>query len=334
MKTEKDKYLLLKGAAGIGDRLHVLTAALDYCEKTERKLIVDWADGVFAKPGVDVFEKYFVCKHPLYHKQKTDIVGLANASWYPSIFSTFVFEDIYNHYLPVHPGLISKFPKRLVPNGRFCKIYGYWQYNKTPKRNDLSILLHLNDKNDILQGRYLPEKLHHDVVVYADMAHISKKDIFIKFIDISDFLKNKIEKLAVEFQLGEKSVGVHIRATDKKPLNEIATLLKYLKDKFGDEFLYFIATDNKKFEEVFRSNFSKVLCCEKFLPKVNIGGVHHYAQQTKNWDNAELVLEQSIVDMWLLSKCEYLYYMGNSSFSIVSAYMHNNAAKQLDWNSL
>jgi len=334
LKTKKDKYLLLKGVAGIGDRLHILAAAIDYCERNNRKIIVDWADGVFAAPGTDLFEKYFTCLHPLYCKQKPSANELTEMSFYPDIFRSFIYDDIYNHYTPVHPGFIARFPRRFIPDGKWCKIYGYWCYNSNQIYKALGILLNINNKHDILQGRYLPDDIRSDVVVYADMANISRKETFLKYIQIKDLIKSQIEKFVAEANLSEKSIGLHIRNTDKKPLNSTATLIEHIKRKFGSDYTIFVATDNKNTEEEIKAHFTNVVKFDKFLPEVHIGGVHHYAQQTKNWEKAELVLEQSIIDMWLLAKCEYLYYLGNSSFSVISSYLHNNAAKQTDWNML
>jgi len=46
-----EKYLVLKGCAGLGNRLITLLKAIQYCKKTGRRLYVDWADGMFAGGG-------------------------------------------------------------------------------------------------------------------------------------------------------------------------------------------------------------------------------------------------------------------------------------------
>lgn len=53
------KYLVLKGCAGLGNRLITLMGAIRYCERTQRILYVDWADGMFDQEGQNAFTQYF-----------------------------------------------------------------------------------------------------------------------------------------------------------------------------------------------------------------------------------------------------------------------------------
>ena len=39
------KYLILKGCAGLGNRIFSILNAISYSKKTGRKLIIDWSDG-------------------------------------------------------------------------------------------------------------------------------------------------------------------------------------------------------------------------------------------------------------------------------------------------
>lgn len=61
----ENKHLLIKGLAGFGNRLLTLSAAIEYAKKTNRKIIVDWCDNMYAQKGKTPFTKYSnpKCKH-------------------------------------------------------------------------------------------------------------------------------------------------------------------------------------------------------------------------------------------------------------------------------
>ena len=53
------KYLILKGCAGLGNRIFSILNAISYCKKTGRKLIIDWSDGQFGKKHNNIFQNFF-----------------------------------------------------------------------------------------------------------------------------------------------------------------------------------------------------------------------------------------------------------------------------------
>ena len=62
------KYLILKGCAGLGNRLFTIMDAISFCEQTNRKLYVDWSDGQFGEYKVNIFHKFFNINHSLFTK--------------------------------------------------------------------------------------------------------------------------------------------------------------------------------------------------------------------------------------------------------------------------
>ena len=71
----------------------------------------------------------------------------------------------------------------------------------------------------------------------------------------------------------------------------------------------------------------------KLMPDVKSGGMHLWAKYNDQLHEAGRILEESVMDMWLLSKCEYLLYQGNSTFSLISKTLHSNKNKVVDWNA-
>ena len=50
-----NKYLILKGKYGLGNRLQALCEAIIYCQLTGRKLIIDWRDARYSDLQANAF---------------------------------------------------------------------------------------------------------------------------------------------------------------------------------------------------------------------------------------------------------------------------------------
>ena len=54
-----NKFLLIKGRAGLGNRIIFLLSALLYARLSERRTVVDWCDGQYADSGINAFPLLF-----------------------------------------------------------------------------------------------------------------------------------------------------------------------------------------------------------------------------------------------------------------------------------
>jgi len=57
----KEKYIIVKGIAGMANRTLTLLSAIIYAHITKRKLFVDWGDGVYSNDKINIFDKIFDC---------------------------------------------------------------------------------------------------------------------------------------------------------------------------------------------------------------------------------------------------------------------------------
>jgi hypothetical protein len=62
MATSKSGIALLKGYAGLGNRILALLTAILYSRLANRHLLVDWRDGMYADSGVNSFPLLFSCR--------------------------------------------------------------------------------------------------------------------------------------------------------------------------------------------------------------------------------------------------------------------------------
>jgi hypothetical protein len=62
-----DRFLLVKGRAGLGNRILGAVSGLQYARLSGRRLVVDWRDELYSDDGSNVFPRYFRCAeaHPL-----------------------------------------------------------------------------------------------------------------------------------------------------------------------------------------------------------------------------------------------------------------------------
>lgn len=72
-----------------------------------------------------------------------------------------------------------------------------------------------------------------------------------------------------------------------------------------------------------------VLLYEKFIPKVEDGGIHIWAAQHATDEVKQRMFEDSIAEMWMLAMTKTLFWQGNSSFSYISKLFRDKENKKL-----
>lgn len=325
--------LILKGCAGLGNRLITLSHAISYCKKNGRKLYVDWSDGQFGVYGTNVFYNYFELSgvENIAGKPTMD----SNTTIYPKKFAKVLDKGIYDVCIVVERAPFNKIPNSLRLGDVFKKMKNYWCFiDKTlpnPNENTKVFFNKLLSENSFLLGRDLPNKMTEDIVVYADFYPPFDKKTFLENISISNELKAVIDLYTEQNNLAKKTLGIHVRSTDKKPTATLNKLIEKIKPFSSQGFQVFLATDNPEVFEVLKEKFNKVISYPKFIPQVKSEGIHQWALYNKKAEYAERILKESIIDMWLLSRCEYLFYQGNSSFSFISKELHVDTRKSFNW---
>ncbi|SFE96362.1 hypothetical protein [Thermophagus xiamenensis] len=331
----KNRYLILKGCAGLGNRLITLSNTIDYARKTKRTLFVDWSDGQFGKKFDNVFYKYFRLIN-IPHIQSLEVIkGYNNLTFYPPLWGKMPEKSLYDLYVQAGSDKL----KRLLPfslKGAISKKDGYWLQKTsltTNSNKDLQTIKSLFKKNDIPYGGRYKTGIKEDVVFYADFCPPLKKEYLRNNLDLSNELAEEIGLLKNQLKINQKTIGVHVRMTDKQPDSSLDSLKKIINDLKTKSSNIFLATDNKMVEDYFLKNFKNVVFTSKWRPE-DYGqkmGIHQFAIRHEKYDHAETILKESIIDMWLLAHCEFLIYQKNSSFSKISAIIKNEPEKTFSW---
>src|SRR5574341_1361148 len=86
-----NKFLLVKGIAGLGNRILSALIGILYARLTGRRLLVDWSDHYYSNDGSNVFHRFFQCSlcSPTDEIPNTDSVS-------PRIWRGYLNESAWN----------------------------------------------------------------------------------------------------------------------------------------------------------------------------------------------------------------------------------------------
>lgn len=188
------KYVFLKGGQGFADRLQVLILIISYSKKTNRILVVDWYDKIWAGNTDYDFYYYFTLS--------------SNINWIT-----------YDEFKAIY--LKNKSTLSLIPN--------IWiKTNNLFKKNtnfDMSVFKeNINEYKSFVQDGEIYEIIDNkrqdfeeDIVVIT--SNIRRKYKFIQFKNL--FLKNTIKNKIASFEIVNKIknidyICVHLRGTDRR----------------------------------------------------------------------------------------------------------------------
>lgn len=324
------KIVINKGGAGLGNRLITAAAAIEYAISNNRALLVDWSDGVYSEKGKNIFHQYFSIKD-IAQIASLEEIEEQTLTYYPPKYKNKLKTDIYSLYRATESWLLQK-SNRFNPKGTFGKLLGYWQSIENFKTNikDIDAILALFRKNDFPYGGFLNNRKE-DVVIFSDFYPKYDGKILRHHIALKDNIKSKIEHFQKTNNLSKGVVGVHVRNTDKTPTAPLSQLFEKINKITKKSSAIFLATNSIEIELEFKKRYTTIIMHPKNYPPQKNIGTHHYAIRTGDYSSAEQLLEASIIDMYLLSKCDYLIYQKNSSFSEVSAALKAEPERTLYW---
>lgn len=342
----KDRYLLLKGCAGLGNRFITLMKALQYSRLSGRKIYVDWSDGMFDAAGNNIFYEFF----ELNYENKVTIEQIKEVynnggTTYPRyiyledfekpIYPESNVESSFKVYSPaISKKTIYKVVLSLIPLHKIVYLLGLQSFQRPDKFKDLTwwkVVKTINDGNNLPLGSNLWPWLKADIVFFADFRPFCSMKKFSSTIKLKEEYETIINNMASFLKL-HNAIGVHIRYTDKKPKKQLDNLIGKLQKEVDNESKIFLCTDNKDIEEDFVRIFGdKIIKTDKYIPKVKGEGIHIWASLQNDNSLKRQMFEDSLIDMWLLSKCKFLYWQGNSSFSLISKLLIDDNKKCKDW---
>jgi hypothetical protein len=291
----ENKFLLVKGIAGLGNRMLSALTGILYARLTGRKLIIDWSDPTFSQNGSNAFHDLFQCSicDPADDIRETDSVS-------PAIWRGHLHRSA------------TSMRKPYKNNTEFLKNTSI-DLTRLDYDEDLLVMWAYHGEVDLLRGHFKG--------AYEEFSHLSKESILSRLLreDLLPHLliQTKINDFKYE-NMSRKTVGVHIRYSDHRArllaiLDKLNTLLKHESDA-----QVFLATDNIQIKKMFEENYSDVITTHHWYPKP--GARIHDNRACP--DRLESGIE-SLIDLYLLAECNYLITDSSSSFSYVANLLTN-----------
>ncbi len=305
-----DRLLLIKGKGGFGNRILSAATGIVIAELTDRLAIVDWRDGEYMPRGTNAYPLLF-----------EDPVG-ADVAAFDS--RTDVAPEVWRGRLGVHPTDIieESFPGRHSDPRIYRKL-------------SIDLARPHRDEQLAVFWSYLPKM--------ARLGRLRRRDPRFRSMSSNQVtrwalgayfrpnfrVRNEVEALFA----GRRGpiVGVHIRYTDRKvSLDRIFAAVGRLRQKRPDVSI-FLATDNASVQAVFRRRFDGVFVIDKVLGD-DKNSLHEHIQT----DDPLREAENALIDMWALSRCDWLIHSRHSTFSVAAALIGSiPASRQFDidrWN--
>jgi nodulation protein Z len=288
-----DKYLLLKGIAGLGDRIQCVLTGIVYARLTDRRLIIDWSDHYYSNDGKNAFHHLFQCAlcDPNDEVPITDSVAPAiwrghlrdsawqMRTWYGNSNNSETWRDFSIDLARL------EYPEQVVV---------LWTYSH---KIDLLRTHFKGPFNDLAQtntSAILRRLLREDLVL---KPHIRER------IDL--FSKKHFDK---------RTVGVHVRYTDYRTalwatIRALNTLLEQERD-----LQVFLCTDNISIKDLFEHRFPNVITAPHWYSSTAGLPLHTYQKRLDPIENGV----EALVDLYLLAACDYLILDTSSHFAHVA----------------
>lgn len=314
MIAQDERVLLIKGKGGFGNRMLAATTGLILAELTGRRPVIDWRDGIFLPVGTNLYPLMFDAP------DRCDPERFDEA---PE-----VDPPIWNGQVGERPG--TMIDKYFPGQHRNPLVYRKLSLNLADPASDAPVAVFWS---------YLPKtpRLHHLLRAHPAFANRSPEqvvgDMLARHFTPNARVRGEVDKLFAGRT--RPVIGVHIRYTDMKvPLGKYVAAIGQLRQRMPEAPI-FLATDHAEPQALIQSRFGNVFEIEKLVATDN-AGLHRPDQRGgATIANAQHEAENALIDMWALSRCDWLVHASRSTFSVLAAKLGGiPAERQIDIDRL
>ena len=285
-------YVLVKGKAGLGNRLSSVLSGALYARLSGRRLLVDWTDWVYSNDGSNVFKRLFVSRSAgegVYEDDEIPDTESVNPWMWRGHLWTSADEMLMTHapaarHDPLGGSIVSFDPARLDHDEQVLVMWSYTPLIKQMRRHFRGPLADWRRFNDLAILR----RLMHDT------------------LELHPSIAGRIASIRRDWGDGPL-IGVHARHTDKRTnLREMKACVAACRARFPEARI-FLATDNATVEQEFRHDHPGLLAAPKWYPP---SGRLHGREECPD---RLLNLTEALIDLYLLAGCEHLVINSGSS---------------------
>jgi len=288
-------FVLVKGRAGLGDRIISALGGILYARLTNRRLFIDWRDTTYSDDGSNVFHRYFVCSSCGPDDEIPPADSISPIARRDRLEESAPTMGVHTgrHGASSRPDSTSKQERQL--GGGHDGVVSWFDLSDIR-----SMIQHLDGPTrKALGGRITPivrRALRDDLLLHPDIRQ--RVDRF----------KSKHFK--------QRTVGVHVRYSDHRTslgavFKQVDALLRREPD-----LQIFLATDNPDVKRAFDEGYPAVISTPHWYPPSGFPAHGHAASPSRKEHGIE-----ALVDLYLLAECEYLIIDTSSSFSRVARWL-------------
>jgi len=297
MKTKKNKKVVARRNAGLGDNLLATAHAWYYAQQTGRDLEISWAPSMyFADKSINSFGTFF--KVP---KKINDVDVIYN----PKI----KFRDRLYRRLPFFPAkyflptILGESVHKLLKN----KAPGVFKKMTGTRRQWLMKIIE--------EGK----PFNKEVLVFNTHFNFLEPEKIKPFFDALELMpkyQEKVDEFRKKHFKGKKVIGVHVRYYDKnlpysnhtpywlKPDESFehikSELQKIIKKLDTEDYVIYLATDNEIVFKYFKQNIDKLVVYNKAFQNITFtASLHHKVEENS--------YEDDLIEMFLLADSNVLY---------------------------
>lgn len=290
-----DRYVLVKGKAGLGNRMMSAMTGILYAMLSSRRVVIDWSDFTYSNDGENVFPRLFST---------------------PNFEASLPVGAAESVLPPLWKGRLHKQANEVVdeidPKAHF-RLRGY-----RPFSFDLKKLDYPETTLVMWSFTHLIHKMRrHFRGSFAWLSSLSDEDVMSWLLShhlrLHPDIAIEVERRMSTLPSSDNLIGVHVRFSDQK--SNIASFYKVI-DKLvagNPAASLFLATDNIKIQQDMVARYGRVTCNDKWFPAE--GQAMHQSFDCP--DRTQNAID-ALIDMYMLSMCKYLVFSGSSSFSYMS----------------
>ena len=293
LNSAKNKYVVVKGKAGLGNRMQSLLTGILYSKLSGRKLYIDWSDPTYTNDGTNSFHRFFKCPLVSPNDQFPEADSVSPDMWNGNLHKS--VRDMER--------LLGNFTDPEESRRRLSIDPAKLDYSE-----DLLIMWTHMETVDDLRG-YFNGK-------YKRIAYLSTDQILKELLKEYLILHSGIRERVDQFRrdhFHSKTIGMHVRYSDRKV--ELSNILGKLESvlKRIPSCRIFLATDNEQIKKELEKSYPNVITAPHWYPAPG----SHIHQNRNCPDRIENGIE-ALVDLYLLAECDYLILDSRSSFSYLA----------------
>lgn len=312
---KRPKFLVIKGRAGLGNRMLAAATGLLYARLTGRLPVVDWRDGSYSGDRSNAFPAFFHCPSCRSVDELPVTDSIAPAIWQERLHASVT--DLERRFAP-------------RPHVDSTKRYAHKE-NAGFVRDSTIDLMRLDYEEEILvmwEFTSRVERLRnvHQAAVPGfppgGPAEILRELLACEF-RLRRPIRERVERFRHE-RLDRRTVGVHVRYTDRRVrLQAILARLEALLERERD-LLVFLATDSLAVKEEIERRATAVVSTPHWYSPIG-ANIHQSEESPDRFENGV----EALVDLYLLAECDYLICDTTSSFARVATVLTTTPASHV-----